>query len=229
MLPNHAPLVVAEQFGMLEALHPGSHRSRNRPRSGHRPGHRVALRASAGPLSADDFPEQLGELLAFFRRHWPATIRTRRSRPSPGSATGRRCGCSARADTAHRSPGCWVCPSPSLITSAPRTRCPRWRCTATRSARAHLSEPYAMIAASVLAPTPTSTRTISPGRAGCRSCACATGRPGPFPTPEEAAAYPYTTAERAFIDDRLTRRSSAAPKRCGSRSTNSLAPRRSTS
>ena len=23
MLPNHAPLVVAEQFGMLEALHPG--------------------------------------------------------------------------------------------------------------------------------------------------------------------------------------------------------------
>ena len=23
MLPNHAPLEVAEQFGMLEALHPG--------------------------------------------------------------------------------------------------------------------------------------------------------------------------------------------------------------
>src|SRR4051812_30295517 len=23
MLPNHSPLVVAEQFGMLEALHPG--------------------------------------------------------------------------------------------------------------------------------------------------------------------------------------------------------------
>ena len=23
MLPNHPPLVVAEQFGMLEALHPG--------------------------------------------------------------------------------------------------------------------------------------------------------------------------------------------------------------
>src|SRR5438270_12031304 len=23
MLPNHAPLVIAEQFGMLEALHPG--------------------------------------------------------------------------------------------------------------------------------------------------------------------------------------------------------------
>jgi len=26
MLPNHAPLVVAEQFGTLEALYPGSHR-----------------------------------------------------------------------------------------------------------------------------------------------------------------------------------------------------------
>jgi alkanesulfonate monooxygenase SsuD/methylene tetrahydromethanopterin reductase-like flavin-dependent oxidoreductase (luciferase family) len=31
-----------------------------------------------------------------------------------------------------------------------------------------------------------------------------TGRPGPFPTPEEAAAYPYTTRERAIATDRVT-------------------------
>ncbi len=29
------------------------------------------------------------------------------------------------------------------------------------------------------------------------------GRPGPVPTPEEAAAYPYSPAERAFVQDRL--------------------------
>ena len=36
MLPNHSPLVIAEQFGTLEALYPGPHRPRPRPRAGHR-------------------------------------------------------------------------------------------------------------------------------------------------------------------------------------------------
>ena len=36
MLPNHSPLVVAEQFGTLEALHPGPHRPRHRARAGNR-------------------------------------------------------------------------------------------------------------------------------------------------------------------------------------------------
>ncbi len=34
MLPNHAPLVVAEQFGTLEAMYPGTNRSRVGTRSG---------------------------------------------------------------------------------------------------------------------------------------------------------------------------------------------------
>jgi alkanesulfonate monooxygenase SsuD/methylene tetrahydromethanopterin reductase-like flavin-dependent oxidoreductase (luciferase family) len=29
------------------------------------------------------------------------------------------------------------------------------------------------------------------------------GRPGPFPSPEEAAAYPYTPAERVSVEGRL--------------------------
>ena len=39
MLPNHAPLHVAEVFHTLEALHPGPHRPGHRPRAGHRPRH----------------------------------------------------------------------------------------------------------------------------------------------------------------------------------------------
>ena len=35
MLPNHAPIMVAEQFGTLEALFPGPRRSRCRTRTGH--------------------------------------------------------------------------------------------------------------------------------------------------------------------------------------------------
>ena len=36
MLPNHAPLVIAEQFGTLAALSSRPHRPRPRPRAGHR-------------------------------------------------------------------------------------------------------------------------------------------------------------------------------------------------
>jgi luciferase family oxidoreductase group 1 len=70
MLPNHQPLVVAEQFGMLEALHPG----RIDLGVGRAPGTDQitahALRRSADP-SADDLPVQLAELLAFFRGTFP--------------------------------------------------------------------------------------------------------------------------------------------------------------
>src|SRR5215472_16476729 len=65
MLPNHAPLVVAEQFGTLEAFHPG----RIDLGIGRAPGtdQRTAL-ALRGPggLSAENFPEQLTELLGYF-------------------------------------------------------------------------------------------------------------------------------------------------------------------
>jgi luciferase family oxidoreductase group 1 len=72
MLPNHAPLVIAEQFGTLQALHPG----RIDLGIGRAPGTDQAtaraLRRTAGPLSADDFPQQLGELIAFLGDEFPA-------------------------------------------------------------------------------------------------------------------------------------------------------------
>ena len=38
--------------------------------------------------------------------------------------------------------------------------------------------------------------------ARCRSCGCAPAARR-LPSPEEAAAYPYTELERAFVEDRL--------------------------
>jgi len=65
MLPNHAPLVIAEQFGTLESLYPG----RIDLGLGRAPGsdHRVAraLRRSLG--SGDTFPQDLMELRSYFR------------------------------------------------------------------------------------------------------------------------------------------------------------------
>jgi luciferase family oxidoreductase group 1 len=71
MLPNHAPLKVAETFRLLEALAPG----RIDLGIGRAPGTdsltAFALRRSRQALTADDFPEQLAELLAFFTGEFP--------------------------------------------------------------------------------------------------------------------------------------------------------------
>lgn len=63
MLPNHAPLVVAEQFALLEALHPG----RIDVGIGRAPGTdqatAAAVRRSTDLLGADDFPRDLLDLM----------------------------------------------------------------------------------------------------------------------------------------------------------------------
>jgi luciferase family oxidoreductase group 1 len=62
MLPNHAPLVVAEQFGTLEALYPG----RIDLGLGRAPGGDYqTMRALRRDLSGDDFPVLLEELRTY--------------------------------------------------------------------------------------------------------------------------------------------------------------------
>ena len=62
MLPNHSPLVVAEQFGTLESLYPG----RIDLGLGRAPGgDQQTLRAlRRSPMSADSFPQDVIELMA---------------------------------------------------------------------------------------------------------------------------------------------------------------------
>src|SRR5690606_30680344 len=63
MLPNHAPLVVAEQFGTLESLFPG----RIDLGLGRAPGtDQLTLRAlRRSPSDADNFPQDVLELLGY--------------------------------------------------------------------------------------------------------------------------------------------------------------------
>jgi luciferase family oxidoreductase group 1 len=66
MLPNHAPLVIAEQFGTLESLFPG----RVDLGLGRAPGtDQAAAYALRGNLAsdADQFPNDVVELIAYFR------------------------------------------------------------------------------------------------------------------------------------------------------------------
>src|SRR5882762_3834342 len=65
MLPNHAPLIIAEQFGTLAALHPG----RIDLGLGRAPGSdQTAARAMRRNLASngDEFPQDVVELLAYF-------------------------------------------------------------------------------------------------------------------------------------------------------------------
>ncbi len=66
MLPNHAPLAVAERFGMLEALHP----NRIDLGLGRAPGtDPLTARALRRTLTGDvdDFPDDVVELMTYFR------------------------------------------------------------------------------------------------------------------------------------------------------------------
>ena len=65
MLPNHAPLLIAEQFGTLAALHPG----RVELGLGRAPGSdQVTARAMRRTLSGgEEFPQDVVELMAYFQ------------------------------------------------------------------------------------------------------------------------------------------------------------------
>jgi luciferase family oxidoreductase group 1 len=83
MLPNHSPLKVAENFSLLEALHPG----RIDLGIGRAPGTNgltaLALRRSREAVTADDFPEQLNELLSYFSRDFSDEHPFKNITPSP--------------------------------------------------------------------------------------------------------------------------------------------------
>jgi luciferase family oxidoreductase group 1 len=83
MLPNHAPLRIAEAFRLLEALHPG----RIDLGLGRAPGTDTltafAMRRSREAMTADDYPEQLAELLAFDDAAFPVDHPFRAIRPVP--------------------------------------------------------------------------------------------------------------------------------------------------
>ena len=80
MLPNHAPLVIAEQFGTLESMYPG----RIDLGLGRAPGSdQLTAQALRRELrsTGHEFPEQLGELRAYFT---PDQISGKKVRAIPG-------------------------------------------------------------------------------------------------------------------------------------------------
>jgi luciferase family oxidoreductase group 1 len=205
MLPNHVSLVVAEQFGMLEALHPG----RIDLGIGRAPGTdqvtASALRRSPEGLSADDFPEQLTDLLGFFSGEWPAGHPFAAITAVPGQGN---------------MPSMWLLGSSGYsaqvagLLGLPFAFAHHFSSANTLPAlalyRQHfrpsatLEAPYAMVAAAVVAAESDERARWLAAPSALSFLRLRSGRPGPLPSPEEAAAYPYTELDRAIIADRQT-------------------------
>ncbi len=107
MLPNHAPYVIAEQFGTLARLFPG----RIDLGLGRAPGtDQLTLRAlRRAPESAEHFPQDVLELQAFLAPAAPASAFRRCRLGEPKC----RCGSWARAISARCSPPSLGYPTPS--------------------------------------------------------------------------------------------------------------------
>ncbi len=193
MLPNHAPLQVAEAFKMLEALHPG----RIDLGIGRAPGTdqaaALALRGSQAALSADDFPNQLDELVGLGGRDGHPYLPVRAfpddvelppiwllGSSNYSSALAAKLGLGF-AFAAHFSPDR---PDVPLLAYRDQFR-----------ANAALHAPHAILTLSVIcAPTLAEAERLSSsmqlGWVRLRA-----GRPSKIPTPEEALSYPYSAAE----------------------------------
>ena len=190
MLPNHSPLRVAEQFKVLEALHPG----RIDLGIGRAPGTdqltALALRRSRQAMFADDLPDQLAELLAFAgARPWPADHPFQHVRAAPtevplppiyllGSSE-----YSAQAAAANGFGFAFATHiNPSLAVDALRMYRERFQPSP------EFPTPYAILAHAVLCADDdeSAQRLAAPARVAFRRLRA--GRPGPIPTVEEALA-----------------------------------------
>ena len=128
MLPNHAPLVIAEQFGTLEALFPG----RVDLGVGRAPGSdQITALALRRAPNVDSFPQDVQELIAFSGEPAPG----QRVKAVPGAGSQVRSGSLARACMLPSWPPIWACRSLSHHTSRPHSCCRRWRSSARGSSR----------------------------------------------------------------------------------------------
>ena len=199
MLPNHASLIVAEQFGMLEALHPG----RIDLGIGRAPGTDQATAAALGHRGPDDFPRQLTELLGFFTGEWPAGHPYATVRAVPGQGSAPAMWLLGSSGYSAQVAGLLGLPFAFAHHFMPANTLPAlalYRETFRPSAT--LDRPYAMVAAGVICAQTDERAQWLAGPSALSFVRLRSGRPGTLPSPEEAASYPYTDAERAMVAER---------------------------
>jgi luciferase family oxidoreductase group 1 len=206
MLPNHAPLMVADRFKVLAALFP----DRIDLGLGRAPGTdqvtSYALRARQDPRQGDDFLERFQELLLLERGGYPEGHPFRNVRAVP-------------ADVAL--PPIWLLGSSGysaelaaavgLGYSFAHHFADYDAASAMLTYREHfkpsaaLAEPYAILGTAVIAADTDEEAGRIASSAELHFVRRAKGEYAPLASPEEAAAYPYAPIDRARIGQLRTR------------------------
>ncbi|MBV2357560.1 LLM class flavin-dependent oxidoreductase [Streptomyces sp. J2-1] len=211
MLPNHAPLVIAEQFGTLEALAPG----RVDLGLGRAPGTDGATAAALRRSDtlhegADDFPQQLAELTRFLDDDFPDGHPYARIHAIPGPVQGSTPG---GVQSPHR-PQLWLLGSSGFsarlagMLGLPFAFAHHFSAQNTLPAldlyresfrpSEVLDAPYALIGVSALATDEERESGRQVKAAALNMIRLRTGRPGLFPDPDEAEKYEFSPAEEDF-------------------------------
>jgi luciferase family oxidoreductase group 1 len=197
MLPNHMPFVVAEQFALLEALHPG----RIDLGIGRAPGTdqatAAALRGVSPYLTVEQFPEHLTTLLSLLGGSDGGRLR---ATPAPetypeiwmlGSST-----YGAQVAAALGLPFCYA--YHFAMSSDVDTALRLYRDGFRPSPR--LAEPHAMVSASVIAAETTEEAQYLAGPSRIMALSLRTGRLGPIVSPEAAATVELSDLDRGVLD-----------------------------
>lgn len=193
MLPNHAPLRIAEAFRVLEALHPGRIDLGLGRAPGSNPETALALRRSKDRLTADEFPELIGELIYYLRsRDADASIQAiPRDVPSPplwmlgSTEDGAQIAASLGVGFAfahHINPD-----SAEYATQLYRSMF---------KASAWLDRPRVILALSAICADSNSAAERLASSLELAWVRLRSGNPSPFPTPEEALNYEYNEWEK---------------------------------
>jgi len=213
MLPNHAPLMVAERFKVLEALFPGRIDLGLGRAPGTDPVTSYALRARQDPRGGDEFLERFQELLLLEHGGFPDGHPFRNVRAVPSDVPLPPLWLLGSSGYSAQVAGLLGLPFAFAHHFSPANTLP-----ALALYREHfrpseaLDRPYAMVAAAVVcADTDDRARWLA-GSGALSFLKLRSGRPGPLPSPQEAEDYPYTHLERAYILDRQATQIIGAPE-----------------
>ncbi len=200
MLPNHAPLMVAERFKVLEALYPG----RVDLGLGRAPGtdqltaHALRRRMDVDP--GDDFLDRLKELMLWDKGGWPADHPYRNIQVMPvdvGLPPIWLLGSSGYSARLAAQIGVGFAFAHHFAQHDVLDAMLSYRAGFQPSER--LAVPHAILALSVVcAPTDEEAEWLA-GSVDLAHLRRARGDYRPIPSAEEAAAFPYSEQDRAFI------------------------------
>jgi luciferase family oxidoreductase group 1 len=212
MLPNHAPLKVAETFRVLEALHPG----RIDLGIGRAPGTdritALALRGSQGTSGADDFPELLAELLAFTGGQFPERHPFRSVKATPDDVDLPPIwllGSSGYSAQAAAQLGLGFAFAHHISPDAAIPAIQLYRDNFTPSV--YLKEPHIILATSAICAETDERAEYLASSMRLAWARMQSGKSAPIPSPEEASVYNYTPLELAHVQAYRARQTLGSP------------------